>query len=224
MEQSILEKTVDKGDDIERQEMQVGMVDDIVDRYRDSVKTLTRILETISPNVVVVPVDLPLLRGLTKEGQAKVQCPDDGTLFQAIKSGAVSYFAKESSGDGLTDVIRGIRGGVYPLNGSLPDRSRVAEQALRQLQDISSDDRAMGALIAALTPRETQTLKYVAEGYSNKQIARALYVSEQTIKNHVSAVQHKLGANNRTHAVVLALRRGCINIAERGLELESSDS
>jgi two-component system response regulator DegU len=214
MEQSMLEKILDKGDDVEKQGTQIGMVDDIVDRYRDGVKTLTRILETISPNVVVVPVDLPLLRGLAREEQAMVQCPDGSKLFQAIKSGAVSDFAKDSSGDSLADVIRGVRESVYPLSGSLPDRSKVAEQALRQLQDISPDDRATGYLIAALTPRETQTLKYVAEGYSNKQIARALYVSEQTIKNHVSAVQHKLGASNRTHAVVLALRRGCINIGE----------
>jgi len=224
MEQSILEKTADKGDDEEKQETQVSTVDNIVDRYRDGVKTLTRILEAISPNVVVVPVDLPLLRGLTQEGQATVQCPDDSKLFQAIRSGAVSYFAKESSGDSLDDVIRGIKDGVYPLDSSLPDRSKVAEQALRQLQGISPDDGVVGNLIAALTPRETQTLKYVAEGYSNKQIARALYVSEQTIKNHVSAVQHKLGANNRTHAVVLALRKGCINIREAAPRLECSDS
>lgn len=219
MEQSILEKSVDKDDGEERQEIQMGRLDDIADRYRDGVKTLTRILETISPKVVVIPVDLPLLRGFATEKQAAVQCSDDSKLFQAIKSGAVSYFAKDSSGDGLADVIRGIRDGVYPLSGSLPDRTKVAEQALRQLQDISSEDRATGNLIAALTPRETQTLKYVAEGYSNKQIARTLYVSEQTIKNHVSAVQHKLGASNRTHAVVLALRRGCINIGEPAPEI-----
>jgi DNA-binding NarL/FixJ family response regulator len=219
MEQSILEKIVNKRDDGDGQETQMDKLDDIVDKYRDDVKTLTKILETISPKVVLVPVDLPLLRELARERQATVQCPEDSKLFQAITSGAVSYFAKDSSGEGLADVIRDTKKGVYPLSGSLPDRNKVAEQALRQLQDISSEDRATRTLIAQLTPRETQTLKYVAEGYSNKQIARTLYVSEQTVKNHVSAVQHKLGANNRTHAVVLALRRGCINIGEPALEI-----
>jgi len=220
MEQSILERIENKNVDREKQETQMDKLDHIVDKYRDDVKTLTKILETIAPKVVLVPVELPLLRELAGEGQATVQCHEDSKLFQAIRAGTVSYFAKDSSGDSLADVIRDIRdGGVHPLSGSLPDRSKVAEQALRRLQDISSEDRATGTLIAPLTPRENQTLKYVAEGYSNKQIARALYVSEQTIKNHVSAVQHKLGASNRTHAVVLALRRGCINIGEAALEV-----
>jgi len=155
-----------------------------------------------------------LLRELASEKQGVVQCPEDGKLLQAIRSGAVSYLATGNSGDGLADVVRNIKDCVYPLNSSLPDRNKIAEQSLRHFQEISSEDGAVGAFIAPLTPRETQTLKYVAEGYSNKQIAHALYVSEQTIKNHVSAVQHKLGANNRTHAVVLALRSGCINIGE----------
>jgi len=219
MEQGILERIVDKNVDGEKQGTQMGRLDNIVNKYRDDVKTLTEILEAISPKVVLVPVELPLLRELASEGQAMAKCTEDSRLFQAIRSGTVSYFAKDSSGDSLADVIRDIRNGVHPLNGGLPDKKKVAEQALRQLRDISSEDRTGGTLISALTPRETQTLKYVAEGYSNKQIARALYVSEQTIKNHVSAVQHKLCASNRTHAVVLALRRGCISIGEPALEI-----
>ncbi len=219
MEQSVLERIENKNVDGEKQGTQMGSLDNIVDKYRDDVKTLTKLLESISPKVVLVPVDRPLLRELAGEGQAMVQCPEDSNLLQAIRSGAVSYLAKDSSGDSLADVIRDIREGVHPLSGSLPDRNKVAEQVFRQLQDISSEGKATGTLIDPLTRRETQTLKYVAEGYSNKQIARVLYVSEQTIKNHVSAVQHKLGASNRTHAVVLALRKGCINIEEAALEV-----
>lgn len=219
MEQSILEKIGNKCNDEDGQATQMDKLDGIVDKYRDDVKTLTKVLEAISPNVVLVPVGLPLLRELARERHATVQCPEDSKIFQAIRSGAMSYFAKDSSGDGLADVIRDVGEGVYPLSGSLPDRNKVADQALRHLQDIASEGGATGTLIAPLTPRETQTLKYVAEGYSNKQIARSLYVSEQTVKNHVSAVQHKLGANNRTHAVVLALRKGCINIGEPAPEI-----
>jgi DNA-binding NarL/FixJ family response regulator len=219
MEQSILEKIGNKCDDEEGQATQMDKLDGIVDKYRDDVKTLTKVLEAISPNVVLVPVGIPLLRELARERHATAQCPEDSKIFQAIRSGAMSYFAKDSSGDGLADVIRDVREVVYPLSGSMPDRNKVADQALRHLQDIASEDGGMGALIAPLTPRETQTLKYVAEGYSNKQIARSLYVSEQTVKNHVSAVQHKLGANNRTHAVVLALRKGCIDIGEPAPEI-----
>ena len=214
MEQSILDKTPNKRDDGNGEVTQMDKLGGIIDKYRDDVRTLTKVLEAISPKVVLVPVGLPLLREFAKEKQAVVQCPEDSKLFQAIRSGAVSYLAKGSSGDNLANVMRDIKDCAYPLNSSLPDRNKIAEQSLRHLQEISPEDGAMGAFNAPLTPRETQTLKYVAEGYSNKQIAHALYVSEQTIKNHVSAVQHKLGANNRTHAVVLALRSGCINIGE----------
>ena len=67
-------------------------------------------------------------------------------------------------------------------------------------------------IIAPLTQRERQILTYVAEGNSNKQIANALSISEQTIKNHVSAILRKLNANDRAHAVVLAIRAGLIGL------------
>ena len=72
----------------------------------------------------------------------------------------------------------------------------------------------MEAVAAPITLRETQILNYVAEGNSNKQIARILQISEQTIKNHVSAILRKLNANDRAHAVVLAIRHGWISAEE----------
>jgi DNA-binding NarL/FixJ family response regulator len=71
--------------------------------------------------------------------------------------------------------------------------------------------RTMEGVAAPLTKRETQILTYVAEGNSNKEIARILTISEQTIKNHVSAILRKLNANDRAHAVALALRSGWIS-------------
>ena len=73
----------------------------------------------------------------------------------------------------------------------------------------------MEAVVAPLTPRETQILNYVADGNTNKQIARILEISEQTIKNHVSAILRKLNANDRAHAVVLAIRHGWISAEEK---------
>ena len=68
----------------------------------------------------------------------------------------------------------------------------------------------MEAVAIPLTRRETQIVGYIAEGNSNKQIARRLEISEQTIKNHVSSILRKLNANDRAHAVALALRNGWI--------------
>ena len=77
----------------------------------------------------------------------------------------------------------------------------------------------MEAVVAPLTPRETQILNYIADGNTNKQIARILEISEQTIKNHVSAILRKLNANDRAHAVVLAIRHGWISAEEKPGEI-----
>ena len=77
----------------------------------------------------------------------------------------------------------------------------------------------MEAVVAPLTPRETQILNYIADGNTNKQIARILEISEQTLKNHVSAILRKLNANDRAHAVVLAIRHGWISAEEKPQEL-----
>ena len=72
--------------------------------------------------------------------------------------------------------------------------------------------KAIETVIAPLTRRETQILNYVAEGNTNKQIADILGISEQTIKSHVSAILRKLNANDRAHAVALAIRNGWISV------------
>ena len=183
------------------------------------------LVEAFAPNVVLVDVDLPLLRGLDLARQITTRCPqtavialtssaDDDQLFQAIRSGVVAYLSKEISAEELASAIKRIRDGERPINESLLGRPRVAEQVLRQFQDLSLLGKAMETLATPLTPRETETLKYVAEGYSNKQIAHSLGISEQTIKNHVTSILDKLDANDRTHAVVLALRQGWIDINE----------
>jgi len=187
------------------------------------------LVEAFTPNVVLLDVDLPLLRGLDLGRQITTRCPrvivvaltaspDDDQLFQAIKSGAVAYLSKDISADELAGAVRRIAHGERPINESLLGRPRVAEQVLRQFQDVSLMGKAMETLATPLTPRETETLKYVAEGYSNKQIAHVLGISEQTIKNHITSILDKLDANDRTHAVVLALRQGWIDIGETAIK------
>ena len=86
-----------------------------------------------------------------------------------------------------------------------------------ELFDIASTGKDMKSLAALLTHRETQILNYVADGTTNKQIAYILGISEQTIKNHISAILRKLHANDRAHAVALAIRSGWLS-AERKQE------
>ena len=91
-------------------------------------------------------------------------------------------------------------------------RPSIARHVLKQFQDIVLLGDEMETVVAPLTHREMQILNYVASGNTNKRIAQMLEISEQTIKNHVSAILRKLNANDRAHAVVLAMRSGWIKI------------
>jgi len=140
--------------------------------------------------------------------------PSDDQLFQAIKSGAVAFLSKDVSGDELTATLRKVGRGQYPINESLLNRPSTAKKVLQLFHDLSLMGKDATTLITPLSPREAEILKHIAEGYSNKRIAYALGIGEQTIKNHITSIMRKLNANDRTHAVVLALRQGWLDIGE----------
>jgi DNA-binding NarL/FixJ family response regulator len=144
--------------------------------------------------------------------------PNDEELFEVIKTAAVACLNKKATAEELVGTIRRARNGEYPINESLMTRPTVAKQVLRQFQDIASIGKVIEAGTAPLTNRETQILNYIAQGNSNKQIAYILEISEQTIKNHVSSILRKLNANDRAHAVALAMRNGWLS--ERREEVE----
>jgi two-component system, NarL family, response regulator DegU len=177
------------------------------------------IVEANLPDVALLGSDLTSLSGI-ELGRKIAQYypntkvivlspdPNDEELFEVIKTAAAACLSKKASGDELANTIRRAHKGEYPINESLMTRPRVAKQVLNQFRGFS---RTMEGVAAPLTKRETQILTYVAEGNSNKEIAHILSISEQTIKNHVSAILRKLNANDRAHAVALALRGGWIS-------------
>jgi len=134
--------------------------------------------------------------------------PDDEELFEVIKTAAAACLSKRATGDELASTIRRAYSGEYPINESLMTRPKVAKHILNQFRGFT---RTLEGVAAPLTRRETQILTYIAEGNSNKEIAHILEISEQTIKNHVSAILRKLNANDRAHAVALALHSGWIS-------------
>jgi len=139
--------------------------------------------------------------------------PQDEQLFQAIKAQASAYLSKDVNADELARAIKRCAQGEHPINESLTDRPKVAEQILRQFQELSREKEA-ATFISPLTPKETEILNYMAQGYLNKQIAMVLSVSEQTIKNHITSILRKLNANARTHAVVIAIKKGLVSITK----------
>jgi len=179
------------------------------------------IIEAESPDVVLLDINYPALSGLELGRKIARRYPNskvvmlspnssDDELFEVIKTGAVAYINKNTTTEELVSVIKRACLGEYPINDSLITRPAVAEHVLRQFRDIVSAGRVMETVTAPLTYRETQILNYVAQGNSNKQIAHILEISEQTIKNHVSSILRKLNANDRAHAVALAMRNGWI--------------
>jgi two-component system response regulator DegU len=185
----------------------------------DPTQNALELIEAALPDVALLGSDLASLSGI-EFGRKIAQYypntkvvvlspdPDDEELFQVIKTAAVACLSKKATGDELASTIRRARKGEYPINESLMTRPRVAKQVLNQFRGMG---RTLEGIVAPLTNRETQILTYIAEGNSNKEIARILEISEQTIKNHVSAILRKLNANDRAHAVALALHSGWIS-------------
>ncbi|MBI4187420.1 MAG: response regulator transcription factor [Chloroflexi bacterium] len=180
-------------------------------------------IDTLPPDVAIIDIDAPSDNGLKLARRLKQRLPnigvvvltsnpDDAQLFQTLKAQAVAYLGKEITADELVDVVKRVANGEHPINESLATRPKLAEQVLQQFQELSWRSEAE-AVIAPLTPRETEILNYMARGFLNKQIAVQLSISEQTIKNHVTSILRKLNANVRTEAVVVALKQGLISLS-----------
>ena len=180
-------------------------------------------IDNLPPDVALVDIDGSSDNGLTLARKIKQHSsniavvvlasnPDDAQLFQVLKAQAAAYLNKEVTADQLANTVRRVSRGEHPINESVTAKPKVAEQVLRQFQELSWRSEAE-AFISPLTPRETEILNYIAQGYLNKQIANELGISEQTIKNHVTSILRKLNANARTEAVVVAIKQGIISIS-----------
>jgi len=180
-------------------------------------------IESLLPDIVLIDIGTPLAVGFGLARQIAIRYPriavvaltsslNDEQLFQAIKSGVVAFLSEDIAADELAGILRRIGRGEYPINNSLLDRPNTARQVLQLFQSFSL--KGMESLIVPLSQRETEILKYVAEGNPNKRIAHTLGIGEQTIKNHITSILRKLNANDRTHAVVLAIRSGWLNVSE----------
>ena len=195
------------------------------DPGQDGKEAMTQIAEN-SPDVVLLDIDYPSLSGLELSRKIIRHFPgtrvvmltanpydNDAELFEVIKTGAVAYLrSRHCTAKDFIETIRQASNGEYPINDSVNSRPKVADRVLRQFQEMSSMGRPLKDITAPLTRKELQVLTFIAEGNSNKQIANLLGISDQTIKNHVSAILRKINANYRAHAVFIAIRDGLISI------------
>jgi NarL family two-component system response regulator LiaR len=120
---------------------------------------------------------------------------DDDDVFGALSAGASSYVMKDITPDALLGVLRDVAAGRHVLDDG------IAKRVL---------DRPQVAEAEVLSPREREVLGLMAEGLANRQIAARLWISEATVKSHVSHILAKLGQSDRTQAIVHAMRRGLV--------------
>jgi DNA-binding NarL/FixJ family response regulator len=170
-------------------------------------------LAHLAPDLVLMDIELPDASGIETTRRLRAAMPglrvvmltafaDPDLLFAAMQAGAVGYLLKHTAVAELVATLRRIIAGERVLT---PD---LASRALRELRAHERTPPPPG--LAQLSAREEEVLKLLATGETNRQIARRLYVSEETIKSHVAAIFRKLEVSDRTRAAVLAVRAGLV--------------
>jgi DNA-binding NarL/FixJ family response regulator len=177
------------------------------------------------PNVMLVDLNLPGISGLDLTRQVRRQFPGVGVVmlsmhendeqaFNALRAGAAAYRSKDVKPQALADILRRVARGEYVINDVVLEEPRVASRVLTQFRNLpqahTTTPEADLPIFTPLSDREIEVLERIASGGSNKEIADSLGISTQTVKNHISSILRKLSLNDRTQAVLFALRRGWI--------------
>ena len=181
----------------------------------------------LEPDILIIEAELPRLSGIQAAQRIRREQPHVGvliltgddqeqTLFDAIRAGAAAYLHKDCEPGELTDSIRRVRAGQFIINEKIFSRPAVASRVLAEFRELSVYGPGSSHVFAPLSPREVQILDNIAQGKTNKEVAYALAISEQTVKNHMSSILRKLSVNDRTQAVVYAIRQGWIKAPEIG--------
>jgi DNA-binding NarL/FixJ family response regulator len=141
----------------------------------------------------------------------------DDELFAAIRAGAAAYCGRDVDEASLYDLIRRAASGEYVINEQLLSKPYVAARVLDQFRNTNQPEHRLAGTFMPLTDRELEILKKVSTGLTNAEIGYSLGISAQTVKNHVTSILRKLAVNDRTQAVVTALRHGWLSIDDAEL-------
>jgi DNA-binding NarL/FixJ family response regulator len=163
------------------------------------------LFRTHRPDITLMDLQMPEMSGIDAISAIRGEFPDariimltthsgDVQVSRALKAGARAYLLKGLLRKELLDTIRAVHAG----------HKRVSSEVAAEIAEHATDD--------ALTPREGDVLRLVARGNANKAIAAQLSLTEETVKSHIRNILAKLGANDRTHAVAIGLKRGIIEL------------
>ncbi|MFI5891846.1 response regulator [Actinoplanes sp. NPDC051513] len=195
---------------------------DVIAEAADGQQAL-ELAEKLRPDVILMDVRMPRMDGIEAVAllsAAALEPPPrvlmlttfdlDEYVFGALRAGAAGFLLKDASRERLVDAIRVVDAGEALLSPSVT--RRLIEEFARR----SDPFRPPDTLLEALTARERETLGLVARGLSNTEIAGRLFVTEATVKSHVSSVLTKLGLRDRVQAVVFAYEHGIVVAGEAG--------
>jgi DNA-binding NarL/FixJ family response regulator len=157
------------------------------------------------PDVAIVDLQMPKMNGVEAIALLREEFPQacfimltvydgDENIYQGFRAGAKAYLLKETPSEELVEVIRAVYEGAQPIP------PKIGEKLVARMEKPTISDR------------ECQVLSLMAQGKTNREIASGLNVTESTVKFHVNNLLNKLEANDRTHAVVIALKRGIVKL------------
>ena len=181
---------------------------EIVGEARNGAEALGLSLE-LGPDVVLMDLLMPVMDGIAATAAIRRQVPDtevvaltsvleDASVVEAVRAGAIGYLLKDTDAHELCRAIKAAAAGQVQL---------APQAAARLMREVRAPEKSH----AALTERETDVMKLLAQGKSNKEIAQTLNIGEQTVKTHVSRILDKLELPSRTQVVLYAIRIGLVS-------------
>jgi DNA-binding NarL/FixJ family response regulator len=178
-------------------------------------QTALRLASELVPDVVIMDLNMPGLSGVETTRHLTGIAPlarvvvltisvEDDDVMDAVMAGACGYLLKDSSIEELLSGIRAAAGGESLIS------PQIASKVLQRLRSQGKSEGAAETIRAELSDREIEVLKLIANGKDNAEIARELFISPKTVKNHISNILMKLQIDNRIQAAVYAVRSGIV--------------